>query len=403
MLNFFKNYYHYFLAWLGDFIYRHPSEKLFVLGVTGTKGKSTTLELINAILEAAGKKTALLSSVRVKVGEKSELNKTGNTMPGRFFIQRFLRDAARAGCDFALVEVTSQGIVQNRHAFIDWNAAAFTNLRPEHLESHGSFENYREAKVNFFEYVAKKSNKSGKIFLINEDDAAKEYFRSGANGFGEIIYFSREIFVERELNNGGVSIGDWLASNFNLENAALATAFAKSQGVIWPVIQKALQDFKGVPGRMEVIQEKPFKVVVDYAHTPDSLEKVYESLKASELICVLGAAGGGRDKWKRPEMGAIAAKYCREIILTDEDPYDEKPSQILSEIKSGITNYQFPITNLYEILDRREAVQKAISLAQKGDTVIITGKGSESWIRLARGKKIPWSDRGVVEEILKNS
>lgn len=404
MLDFAKNIYHLCLAWLSNIFYGFPSRKLFVLGVTGTKGKSTTVELINALLEAAGKKTAVISSLRFKIDKENQKNKTGMTMPGRFFIQKLLRQAVNAGCDYALVEVTSQGILQHRHQFIDWDAAMFLNLQPEHIEAHGSFEKYREAKVSFFRYVAEKSRKKNKLFFVNEDDASREYFVSAVGTRGKIKYYSREEFIEKDLDRGKISIGDWLSSQFNLENAAAAAAFAVSQGINWKLIQKTFKSFKGVPGRMEMIQEKPFRVVIDYAHTPDSLEKIYQVFFSQrsngggqKLICVLGSAGGGRDKWKRPAMGKIAAEYCQAIFLTNEDPYDENPEEILDQIESGVKKK----TKVYKILDRREAIKKALDLARKGDTVIITGKGSESWLHLAQGKKIPWCERCVVKEVLK--
>lgn len=383
------------------------------MGVTGTKGKSTTLELINSILESEGKKTALLSSIRFKIGDEVMKNTTSMTMPGRFFIQKFLRRAVNSGCQYAIIEVTSQGILQYRHRFIDWDAGLFLNLHPEHIEAHGSFEKYRKAKTKFFKYVALRqapaaakalAGRQGKqkTFFINEGDQNHQHFAEAINGSGgKIVYFSRESFIEKELNRGKESIGDWLGNNFNLENAAAATSFAVSQGISWERIKKVLENFKGVPGRMEYICEEPFSVVIDYAHTPTSLEKVYESLSHSEkhkgkLICVLGAAGGGRDKWKRPVIGKIASQYCQKIILTNEDPYDENPMEIISEIKKGIEGEP----EVLEILDRREAIKEAINSAKKGDTVIITGKGSEVWLHEARGKKIPWNERQIVEELL---
>ena len=349
-----KSFYHYFLAFIGNILYGFPSRKIFVLGITGTKGKSTTVELINAILEAAGKKTALLSSIRSKIDQESEKNQTSMTMPGRFALQRFLRRSVNTGCEYAIIEVTSQGVLQYRHRFIDWDGALFLNLHPEHIEAHGSFENYRDAKARFFKDVARFSKKPRKFFYINEADQNQNYFSNAASDTGKIACFSREKFIENELNGGKEFIGDWLSSDFNLENAAAATSFALSRGIAWPVIKNALTNFKGVPGRMEYVQREPFAVVVDYAHTPDSLEKIYQALTSenpnskiqitnefqipkskSDLICVLGAAGGGRDKWKRPEMGKIAARYCKEIILTNEDPYDEPPETILDQIAVG--------------------------------------------------------------------
>lgn len=405
-MKFLKSCYHYLLAFAGALIYGFPSRKIFVLGVTGTKGKSTTIELINALLESASKKTALVSSIRFKIGEETIKNTSGMSMPGRFALQRILRRAVSAGCQYALLEVTSQGITQHRHRFIDFDAALFTNLQPEHIEAHGSFEKYREAKVSFFEDVAEYSRKPKKYFFINEGDRSSEYFAASADENTEVVYFSRETFIRRELGGGHESIGDWLSGNFNLENAAAATAFAASRGLSWDEIKEVFQNFGGVPGRLEYVSKAPFSVVIDYAHTPDSLEKVYQSLSVglsnrNKMICVLGAAGGGRDKWKRPVMGKLASEYCDKIILTNEDPYDEAPESIINEIAAGFSRADSDKKEFLKILDRREAIVRALSFAKKGDVVIITGKGSEDWIHVARGKKIPWSEKRVVEEILR--
>lgn len=409
MLSFLKRIYHYSLAWLGNLIYGFPSKKIFVLGVTGTKGKSTTIELINAILEAEGKKTALISSVRLKINKVVEKNLSGMTMPGRFALQKFLRRAVNAGCDYALIEVTSQGVLQSRHRFINFDSALFLNLQPEHIEAHGSFENYREAKVKFFRDAAKNCRKKPKTFFVNEGDQNHHHFAEAVRNCGKVIYFSRESFIDKELNKGKERIGDWLFNDFNLENASAATAFAKSQGIEWEAIKKALRSFIGVPGRMEIVQSKPFKVIIDYAHTPDSLEKIYqalaENIKAKnhnpKLVCVLGAAGGGRDKWKRPEMGWVASRYCKIAILTNEDPYDEDPQEIMRQIESGFLKNPKIKSHPFKILDRKEAIKKAISLAKDGDAVVITGKGSEAWMHLAGGKNLPWNERQIVEEALK--
>jgi UDP-N-acetylmuramoyl-L-alanyl-D-glutamate--2,6-diaminopimelate ligase len=391
-----KQVYHFVLAWMGAIIYRHPSRKLFVIGVTGTKGKSTTIELINAALEAVGGKTAISSSVRIKTADDSRVNDSGNTMPGRFFLQRFLRKAVNAGCNYALIEVTSEGVRQYRHRFIDFDAAVFTNLHPEHIESHGSFEKYREAKLSFFRDLAKFSRKSPKYFFVNGEDENAKYFIA-ASGGKAIIYSKKDV--------GSYEFSPALLGDFNRENTAAAIAVLKVIGVSDAFIKEIIKNFRGVPGRMEFVASKPFAVVVDYAHTPDSLENVYRTikyeLKPRNLICVLGSAGGGRDKWKRPKFGEIASRYCDKIILTNEDPFDEDPEQILSEIKSGITSPKFLISNVSELIDRREAISKAVMMAGAGDAVIITGKGSEPYIRVAHCKRIPWSDKKVVEEVLK--
>ncbi len=416
--------YHFLWAWLGARLHKHPSRRLFVIGITGTKGKTTTIELLNAILEAAGKQTALLSSLRMKIGGDSQKNPTGNSMPGRGSIQKFLRRARSEGCGYALVEVTSQGVAQHRHRFIKWNMGVITNLHPEHIEAHGSFEIYREAKLSFLKYVLKCG---GKVFL-NSDDKEFEFFANAlAEGSEQTIQYTRtdERLREnlaragrvRDRRDGTAEDGSsraggsidtpsrFLLSNFNEENIAAAVAVAKELGIAERIIEEALANFEGVPGRMEFVVEGPYTVIVDYAHTPDSQEAAYraarELLKENDrLICVLGAAGGGRDTWKRSEFGSIAAHYCDKIILTDEDPYDENPQAIIDEVAAGITGTPHPRPPFLKILDRREALAHAIDEMGSGDIVIATGKGSEDWIHVAHGKKIPWNEKVAMQELL---
>src|SRR3989344_2920982 len=240
-MRFLRSIYHYLLAWLGNKIYRKPSEKLFVIGVTGTKGKSTVMELINAILEAAGRKTAIISSVRFKNDLLSVGNLTGMTMPGRFFIQRFLSEAANNGCHYAIIEVTSQGVLQHRHRFIEFDAAILTNLEPEHIEAHGSYENYRDSKIKFFRDIASHSLKKPKMFFINSEVRDKDYFLKSAEGKGKIINFEKSDVRKMKIKTK-------LLGEFNLENIAAAAAFARSQNIDWETIRSAVENFDGVPG-----------------------------------------------------------------------------------------------------------------------------------------------------------
>ena len=426
VFDFFAPYYHAGLAHLGSIYYGNPSKSLKVIGVTGTKGKSTTVYLISKIFDGAGIPVAAIGSLGFKVREKEWPNHLKMTMPGRFKLQKFFNEAKKAGCKYVVLEVTSEGIKQKRHLGINFDCAVFTNLHKEHLESHGSFENYYQAKQELF---ARTSN----IHVLNADDKNVELFSKFSS--------KRTIFY-------GIENGDMKAQNlesesdkssfdvygtrfdinfggkFNILNCLAALSVAAMYGVDLPQTKSVLEGVKNIPGRMEFIQKEPFGVVVDYAHTPDSLEAVYKTLKnglvlrqaqdtkhSNRLICVLGAAGGGRDKWKRPEFGRIAGEYCDEIILTDEDPYDENPVSIIKNIETGfssqfpISNFQFPIKYQlpkYEvILDRKEAIRIALTKAKQGDTVVITGKGSEISMAVAGGKKIPWSDREVVREALK--
>ncbi len=416
--------YHFFLAFFGAVLYRFPSRKLSVIGVTGTNGKSTVVEMIVKVLEEASYKVASISSIKFKIGDKEWLNTLKMTMPGRLKLQRFLREALNSGCQYAVIEVTSEGIKQHRHRFIDFDIAVITNLTPEHIESHGGFKKYRQAKGELFQITKK-------VHIINLDDENADYFlgfqadeKWGYNISSKFkaqsskLQFKIQDLVHPENlrispKGVGFSIDSTrfnltLLGRFNIYNALAAICVGISRKIDLETCKKALEKVETLPGRMEIVIREPFRVIVDYAHTPDSLEKVYKTVRDTryeirdmKLICVLGSCGGGRDKWKRPKMGEIAAKYCNKIILTNEDPYDEDPSQILSEIKSGISNFQFPISNLYEILDRKKAIGKALQLAKEGDTVIITGKGCESWMCLANGRKIPWNDRKIAKEEFK--
>ena len=429
-------FYHKVLAYLADFFYNHPSSKLIVIGVTGTAGKSTTVNLIGKILEEAGLKVGLTTTMNFKIGEKEWINKTKMTMPGRFFMQKILKEMVKANCQYAIIETSSEGILQFRHLGIDYDIAVFTGLHPEHIEAHGSFENYKKTKGKLFEKLEKRKEKFidgkriKKVIVVNLDDENADYFLSykADEYYGYSLNSKSQISNPKKIQNlkikifkaenikladdgssftvDGVDFKINLLGEFNIYNCLASIAVALSQNIDLKICQRALEKIKFLPGRMEIVVEKPFKVIVDYAHTPKELENVYQFVKfklknqKSKIIGVLGSAGGGRDKWKRPVLGEIASQYCDFIILTNEDPYDEDPDQILSEIKTGILNSQFPISNLFEILDRREAIRKAISLAKENDIVIITGKGSEPWICVAHGKKIPWDDRKVVKEEL---
>ncbi len=332
-------------------------------------------------------------------------------MPGRAYLQKFLARAVRAKCDCALIEVTSQGVVQHRHRFVHWDIGALTNLAPEHIESHGSFENYRAAKLAFLQYVIKMG---GKVFL-NRDDKHFGFFLDALRGDamatskddGSIKkYIPSGQAGQKKNENNGETFGpsSFLWSDFNAQNVAVAIAIAKQLKVSDEAIQRALAGFKSVQGRAEFVERDGCTAVVDYAHTPDSLEAIYKAVKpkreGSRLICVLGGTGGGRDRWKRPAMGAVAAKYCDEIILTDEDPYDEDPLEIMREIEVGVLGASPQRKNMTKILDRREAIRTAVNLMKKGDVVIGTGKGSEDWIHGARGSKLPWNERAEFEKAL---
>ena len=394
------SFYHLLLSWLGAALYGHPANKIIVIGVTGTKGKSSTTEIVNTIFEEAGYSTALLNSIRIKTADRSERNLMRMTMPGRFFIQNFLSDAKNAGCTIAIIEMTSEGARQNRHRFLEMNALLFTNLAPEHIESHGSFQEYADAKYEIGRELVR-SRKRPRIIVANADD--KESSRYLSLSVESAIPFSLSScapWSADELGGhflfDGVDVVVELPGEFSLKNALGAAAVARVFNIGGNIIARALKKVKGIPGRAERIEEgQNFTVVVDYAHTPDSIEALYKAYESRRKICVLGATGGGRDIWKRSVIGAIADSECEEVILTSEDPYDENPRAIIDAIASKMKR----VPEI--IMDRREAIRFALSSAHAGDAVLITGKGTDPCICVENGKRIPWSDANVAREELK--
>jgi UDP-N-acetylmuramoyl-L-alanyl-D-glutamate--2,6-diaminopimelate ligase len=400
LYKYFQPYYHLLLAAVGTVVYRKPSRHIYVIGVTGTKGKSSTTEFVNAILEKASKKTAILSTIRFKIGETTTPNKYKMTMPGRFFTQKFLRDAVDAGCEYAIIEMTSEGARFHRHVGVDMDALIFTNLSPEHIESHGSFENYKEAKLRLVKHLAK-SKKPLRLSIANID---------GKHGYSFLIhtvdknisYSLKDVRLLSETATGSIisykdtSIHVPLPGKFNIANALAAIKFAEEINIPLAIAKDGIESLTQIRGRVEKVDAgQNFTVIVDYAHTDDSLRKLYEAFESSKKIAVLGSTGGGRDTWKRPVLGKIADEYCSEVIVTNEDPYDEDPQKIIDEVASGATMHT-PI----KILDRREAIRHALTLAQPGDVVLITGKGTDPYIMGPNGTKEAWDDAAVVREEL---
>lgn len=397
--------YHFILSFLAAFFYGFPSKKLRVIGVTGTNGKSTTVLLITHILEEAGYPVASSSSISFSVRGKERENAMRMTMPGRFSLQKFFREAVSEGCTHAVVEVTSEGIAQHRHRFISFDTAVFTNLSPEHIESHGGFDNYRKAKEKLFRscrktHVINLDDEHAHVFLSHEAERKIGYTLSRADSpEAEHVLSAQNVRTDQEKSSFSVQGTEFslpLPGLFNVSNALAASGAALAQGVDLALCARALGNVSGIPGRMEKVADTPFPVYVDYAFTPNALQKVYETLaqEKRQLVCVLGAAGGGRDKWKRSILGKIAAEHCREVIVTNEDPYEEDPRQIMEQVATGAAG------KARIIEDRREAIRQALSLATSHDTVVITGKGSEPSLCVKGGKKIPWDDRSVVREEL---
>ncbi|MFH1522903.1 MAG: UDP-N-acetylmuramyl-tripeptide synthetase [Patescibacteria group bacterium] len=430
--------YHFLLSWFSAFVYGWPSEKLIVIGVTGTTGKTTSVYLMAKMLEKAGFKVGYTSTAMFNNGKREWLNDKKMTMVGRFFTQRVLRNMLRNRCQYAIIETTSEGIRQFRHRFINYDILVFTGLYSEHIESHGSFENYKKTKGKLFEHlkrckvkyineqkqVANKLsgikkidlNRVKKTAIVNGDDEHADYFLDFWSE--EKIIYTRDLDYKKELKD--VLIIDYqeiniskegtsfkirnkkinlqLLGDFNATNAMNAVCLGISQRLGIDEIKKGLEEIKGVPGRLEKIdQGQDFTVIIDYAFEPRALEKLYEIIKLiphNNVIHVLGSTGGGRDIARRPKLGKLAGEKADYVIVTNEDPYDDDPQTIIEQVSQGVDNKEKKINNsLFKILDRGEAIKKALSLAKQGDMVLITGKGSEQAICVANGEKIEWDDR----------
>lgn len=431
-------FYHYIIARIASFIYGNPSKDMFVVGVTGTNGKTTTSNLIVDFLEEAGHKAGCTTTTNFRIGNDDKLNDTKQTMLGRFKLQKFLKQMRAEKCTYAVIETSSEGIAQFRHRGIDYNAAIFMNLTPEHIESHGSFEAYRQAKENLFEKVAADHPVHG-VGVYNLDDKNVSAFLKynipkkygftfdkniatradrklqlkdarlkilrvidvhvGADGSRFTIHFKGQTF----------EFVTKLRGRFNIENILAALCLALSQGVSLGIAQRVLRKKTHVPGRVEFIHEgQDFDVVVDYAPEPESLRQIYQFLKlykkehnVRRMIHVTGSAGGGRDKSRRPILGNIAATNSDIVIVTNEDPYDEDPQAIIDQVAQGALNNGKKLDkNLFKVSDRRKAIKLAISKAKSHDLVLLTGKGSEQAIVTKNNKKIPWDERDVVRKII---
>lgn len=414
--------YHLALAALAAFWYGHPSEKLVVIGVTGTNGKSTTTQFTGRMLEHAGYRVGWTGTASFKVGDREWANDKKMTMLGRFQTQRLLRDMVKAGCTHAIVETSSQGLAQHRHVGINYDIAVFTNLTPEHIEAHGGFENYKKAKGKLFAALAIGKRKDGreKIAVANIDDPHAEFFLSfpvdKKYGFGvdsTSVASAMIPVVARNLRlaaSGSTFDVEGLEfhlkpiGRFNVYNGLAAMATCRALGLSWDVVRDAAGRLESVPGRLEAIDEgQPFAVLVDYAYEPAALNAVYDTLRLlphNRLIHVVGSAGGGRDVARRTVLGRMAAEHDDVVIVANEDPYDEDPMQIVRQVADGARTGKTEEVDLFLVLDRQEAIDKAMALAQPGDLVLLTGKGCEPVMAVAGGKKVPWDDRAAARKAL---
>lgn len=436
--------YHYLLSFFSALFYRWPSEDLIVIGVTGTTGKTTTVYLIAKMLEKAGFKVGFTSTAIFNDGNKEWLNDKKMTMVGRTFTQKILRQMVKNGCHYAIIETTSQGVIQSRHRFINYDVLVFTGLYPEHIDSHGSFEAYKQAKGKLFKHLKKCKNKytnnekkivrfaSGlkktelrkirKTIIVNGDDKHADFFldfwaeeklvfTEGGNppvANAKIVNYKKiKLAKGYSFFFDKVQVNSSLMGEFNVANEMAAACVGLSQEVKAEVIKSGLEGVKGIPGRFEEISEgQNFTVIVDYAFEPNAVSKLYETIQNfsyNRIIHVLGSAGGGRDIARRPLLGKIAGQFADIVIVTNEDPYDDDPKIIIGQVALGAEKAgKKKNIDLFEILDRKKAIYRALDLAEENDLVLITGKGCEQAICIENGNKIVWDDRKIVKDFFIN-
>ncbi len=447
--------YHFTLAFLANIIYGFPSHKLIVIGVTGTNGKTSTCNILAKILEESGKKVGMMTTINFKIGDKEWVNTTKQGMQGRFRLQKFLKKMLKAGCEYVIVESTSQGIEQFRSFGIAYDLCIFTNITPEHIEAHGGFEKYKAAKLKLFKQLESRKEKviNGKkierTIVANFDDKhALEFINFKVDkiyGFGvkkEINLFANDpkysfIFADNiELKEDGssfdidgynVRFNSKLIGMFNVYNVLAATSACIALGIDINTIKNAVEKIENIKGRMQFINIKGITGVVDYAHDPNSLAAVYKNLlkikkPENKLIAVIGSCGGGRDKVVRFDKGNTAGAYCDYVIVTNEDPYDDNPEDIINDVFEGVINEvedknsdrvvekiirkpedkKIENVNVFKVLERRDAILKAVNLANVGDIIVCTGKGAEKGIATKGGEILKWDEIEELTNALNN-
>lgn len=428
MMNFLRNLlsdtnplrllYHKFISVLAALYYRFPAEDMIVIGVTGTNGKTTTVNLIAHVLESAGHKVGMTSTINFQVGNRKWNNNTKQTTLGRFGLQRILREMVNEGCKFAVLEVSSHAMTQSRVWGINIDCAVITNISNDHLEYHGSFANYLYAKGALFQKVSKSKRKPSvqKVLVLNQEDENFAYFdqfiadRKITYGIKQGTVATLDLKLKADgsdftmkVPNNAIPIDFDLPGQFNVQNALCAAAVCMSYGISMDDIQRGLNSAKTVPGRCDHVDAgQDFTIVVDYAHMEDSLEKLlsmYRDLTPDgRLFAVFGATGGGRDKVKRPGMGAIAHKYADYVFLTNDDPYSDDELEIIDMVGEGVDRVEGD--RYWKIIDRREAIRLALMMARKGDSVVVAGKGAEEIMKV-RGETIEWNDKKVIVDLLR--
>ncbi|NPA53367.1 MAG: UDP-N-acetylmuramoyl-L-alanyl-D-glutamate--2,6-diaminopimelate ligase [Aquificae bacterium] len=393
-------------AEISKLFYEKPDEKLKIIGVTGTNGKTTTTNLIYQYLNFLGKNTGIIGTIEYRY--KDHIYASGRTTPDSIEWFYLLKDMKKKGAEYIVSEISSHAVDQHRIYGTNFTGGIFTNLSQDHLDYHKTMENYYQAKKAFFDYIAKTNPDA--VAVVNTDNSyGKRLFKEIKNKL-KTISFGKET-VDYQISDIDISIKGTtfkikhknqiytiktkLLGEFNVYNLTASIALLHSLGFDLDFLVEKAQDLKPIKGRFETIYSENFLVVNDYAHTPDALENILKSLKKikhNRLIVVFGA-GGDRDKTKRPLMGKVAEKYADIVFLTSDNPRSENPEEIIKDIKSGMKKE--PVVEI----DREKAIEKAITQAKKGDIILIAGKGHETYQEI-KGKKYPFDDTQIAKKYL---
>ena len=390
------------LALIADTFYGHPSGKLQLVGITGTNGKTTTVTLLFNLFRSLGYECGLLSTIANFVGPKR--SETANTTADPITINSLLAEMAQAGCQYCFMEVSSIGLEQERVAGLEFKAGIFSNLTHDHLDYHKTFAEYLRCKKLFFDGLAKEA-----VAIINADDRNGSVMVQNCNA--RVVTFScrsaadhsckvlEESFEGMLLRIDGTETWVRLVGRHNASNLLAIYSTAVELGIPKDEVLTALSTLESAPGRLEVIMcPRDLAVVIDYAHTPDALENVLETLRAvapkRELVCLFGC-GGDRDRSKRPEMAAIAEKLADKVIVTSDNPRTEDPEAIIAEIMSGFKSTR----KVVKITSREDAIRAALQFATPGSTILLAGKGHETYQIIGTEKK-HFDEREIVKSVL---
>ncbi|MEP7013918.1 MAG: UDP-N-acetylmuramoyl-L-alanyl-D-glutamate--2,6-diaminopimelate ligase, partial [Verrucomicrobiota bacterium] len=401
------------LAGLAASFYKRPAEKLKMAAVTGTNGKTTTTFLIKHICEKAGMRCGLIGTVRYEIGER--VLPATRTTPESLDLQELLAQIVNAGCRAAAMEVSSHALAQNRTGEIEWDAAVFTNLTQDHLDFHGTMENYFEAKAKLFTQLGQQEKKRKSVAIVNIDDRYGEQLLKKIGKENPVVTFGVSSRADFRASNYRMEFGGTsyqldargrsylvrvpLIGRFNVSNSMAALAAATALGVNLREAVLSLGKSPQVPGRLEMVPAKrQFQMYVDYAHTPDALLNVVKTLRELQpgrLIVVFGC-GGDRDRQKRPLMAEAVDRNADYAIITSDNPRKEDPDAIIAEIEKG-----FQSDHYEKIADRAQAIARAVKIAQPRDIVLIAGKGHEAYQEFA-DHTVPFDDIQVARRAIED-